>query len=175
MDRSIPLLLIGLVFGGGIGFTIAAGNGITFDGHDHGDPGQHGGSTAQHADATSGNGSGHGSGHNHDEMVSVADDGAAPTLTLAVHKDPAAGWNLNIQTENFRFAPENASTAHVEGEGHAHVYINGVKLGRYYADWLHLSALPKGQVEVKVTLNSNDHKMLAVGATPLSQTLTIEN
>jgi hypothetical protein len=52
MDRSIPMLLIGLVFGGGIGFTVAASNGITLDGHDHGDPGQHGhGSSVAHAAA----------------------------------------------------------------------------------------------------------------------------
>jgi len=35
MDRRLSMLLIGLLFGGGIGFTIAAGNGVTFDGHDH--------------------------------------------------------------------------------------------------------------------------------------------
>ena len=41
MDRTIAMLCIGLIFGGGIGFTIAAGNGITFDGHDHADPSHH--------------------------------------------------------------------------------------------------------------------------------------
>jgi len=35
MNTGIPLLAVGLVFGGGIGFTIAAANGITLDGHDH--------------------------------------------------------------------------------------------------------------------------------------------
>ena len=43
MDRSLALFAIGLVFGGGIGFAIAASNGVTFDGHDHGDPAAHGG------------------------------------------------------------------------------------------------------------------------------------
>ena len=33
MDRSLWLLIIGLIFGGGIGFVTAAGNGITLDGH----------------------------------------------------------------------------------------------------------------------------------------------
>lgn len=35
MDRSIAMLLIGLVFGFGLGFVVAAANGITLDGHDH--------------------------------------------------------------------------------------------------------------------------------------------
>ena len=43
MNRTLALFAIGLIFGGGIGFALAAGNGITFDGHDHGDAAQHGG------------------------------------------------------------------------------------------------------------------------------------
>lgn len=35
MDRSIAMLLIGLIFGGGLGFVVAAANGITLNGHDH--------------------------------------------------------------------------------------------------------------------------------------------
>ncbi|MDW4496468.1 hypothetical protein R5H30_00625 [Sulfitobacter sp. D35] len=41
MDRGLFLFLIGLVFGGGIGFLLAAGYGVTLDGHDHGDSEQH--------------------------------------------------------------------------------------------------------------------------------------
>ena len=41
MNVALPLFGIGLLFGGGIGFAIAAGNGITFDGHDHADPAHH--------------------------------------------------------------------------------------------------------------------------------------
>lgn len=36
MDRSIAMLIIGLIFGGGLGFVVAAANGITLNGHDHG-------------------------------------------------------------------------------------------------------------------------------------------
>ena len=86
-----------------------------------------------------------------------------------------SGWNLHIETENFSFSPENASLAHIDGEGHAHVYINGVKLGRFYGPWVHLDDLPEGEVTVEVTLNANDHRFLAVGDVALSQTLTIQN
>lgn len=41
MDRGLALFLIGLIFGGGLGFLVAAGNGITLDGHDHSDPAAH--------------------------------------------------------------------------------------------------------------------------------------
>lgn len=157
MDRKIFMLLIGLVFGGGIGFLVAAGNGVTLDGHDH---------------AT-----GHGGGHDHTAMVPIvlpAGD-TAPTLAAKVLKDPVLGWNLHVETTNFRFAPENASTPDVAGEGHAHVYVNGEKLARIYANWYHIDHLPKGDVMIEVALNSNDHRELAVANTPLRVGVKIEN
>jgi hypothetical protein len=158
MDRKIFMLLIGLVFGGGIGFLVAAGNGITLDGHDH----------------ATGHGGG---GHDHGAMVPIvlAAGDTAPTLTAAVLKDPASGWNLHIETTNFRFAPENASTDHVAGEGHAHVYVDGVKLARVYADWYHIDHLPEGISMVEVVLNSNNHSPLAVDNIPLKASVKVEN
>lgn len=159
MNTALPLLVIGLIFGGGIGFTIAAANGVSLDGHDHSDPAQHGGMA----------------GMDHSEILSLDASDSSPTLSVMLHEDPASGWNLHIMTENFTFSPEHASLAHIEGEGHAHVYINGVKLGRFYGPWVHLDNLPEGEVTVEVTLNANDHRALAVGDTPLSQTLMIQN
>lgn len=158
MNTALPLLVIGLIFGGGIGFTVAAANGITLDGHDH----------SAHGDMDRGDA-------DHGSVLSLAASATAPTLAVMVQEDPMAGWNLRIMTENFAFSPQNASLAHVDGEGHAHVYINGVKLGRFYGPWVHLDNLPQGEVTVEITLNANDHRPLAVGNTALSQTLTIQN
>lgn len=166
MSRTVSLFVIGLVFGGGLGFVAAAGYGVTFDGHDHGDPAHHGASidhaSMDHAMM-------------HDTPVDVpAED--APKLSIMVMPDPMAGYNLHVMTDNFSFSPERASLANVTGEGHAHVYINGEKLGRLYGAWMHLDALPKGEVEVKVTLNTNDHRPLAVSGTAVSavQIITVE-
>lgn len=163
MNRSLSLFVIGLVFGGGIGFTIAAGNGVTFDGHDHG---------THLADMDHGN-MDHSAMHDTPVDVPAAD---APGLSVMITPDPMAGYNLHVMTENFTFSPERASLANVTGEGHAHVYINGEKLGRLYNPWMHLAGLPKGEVEVRVTLNTNDHRPLAVNGTPVSalQMITVE-
>lgn len=158
MNTGLPLLVIGLIFGGGIGFTIAAANGITLDGHDHS---AHG--VAGHGDA------------DHGEVLSLAPSATAPTLAITVEADPVSGHNLHIGVENFTFSPENASLDHIDGEGHAHVYINGVKLGRFYGPWVHLDGLPEGEVTVEVTLNANDHRELAVGDTLLRETVIIQN
>ncbi|MDK3074508.1 hypothetical protein QO034_15530 [Sedimentitalea sp. JM2-8] len=162
MDRSIPLLLIGLVFGGGLGFTIAAANGITLDGHDHEGHGRYAGHVTESA-----------AGHAHDTPLDLEAGANAPSLEVEVSRDPASGWNLHMKTANFRFSPQNASRKHVAGEGHAHVYIDGVKLGRFYGPWVHLDGLPEGATEIEVTLNANDHRPLTVGGTPVAQTLAL--
>ncbi len=163
MNTALPLLVIGLIFGGGIGFTIAAANGITLDGHDHGAHGAMDHSAMDH------------SGMAHGDLLSLEASATSPTLSVMILEDPASGYNLHIMTENFTFSPGNASLDHIDGEGHAHVYINGVKLGRFYGPWVHLDNLPEGEVTVDVTLNAHDHKELAVGDTALRQTLTIQN
>lgn len=170
MDRSIPLLLIGLVFGGGIGFAIAAGNGITFDGHDHSDPSQHGQTAGKAHDHTA-----HGANHDHETLMEISGGGPVPTLDMELLPDPASGWNLHIMTTNFRFSPEHASLDPVPGEGHAHIYVNGDKLGRMYGAWQHLADLPDGKVTIEVTLNANDHRPLAVDGRKLSASATVDN
>jgi hypothetical protein len=157
MNRSLALFAIGLIFGGGLGFALAAGNGITFDGHDHGDQAQHG--NMNHADMD------HAKMHETPIEISTV---AAPTVEIMMMPDPMAGYNLHVVVENFIFSPEQASLAHVPGQGHAHVYANGVKLGRLYGNWMHLDALPNGEVEIEVTLNSNDHHPLTVDGMPIS-------
>ena len=157
--RTLALFLIGLIFGGGIGFVTAAGMGVTFDGHDHSDPAHHG-TMAGHA-------------MNHDTPIEL-NAAAAPTLDIALSKDPMAGYNLHVMVTDFEFSPQRASLAHAAGQGHAHVYVNGEKQGRLYGPWVHLASLPKGEVLVEVTLNSNNHQPLSVNGTPIKATTTVE-
>jgi hypothetical protein len=67
-----------------------------------------------------------------------------------------------MQADNFRFVPEHASRAHVLGEGHAHLYINGNKVTRLYGEWYHIPALSPGTHKIVVTLNANSHEDLVV-------------
>ncbi|MCZ4257981.1 hypothetical protein O4H53_20730 [Sulfitobacter sp. G21635-S1] len=168
MGRTLALFVIGLVFGGGLGFAFAAGNGITFDGHDHGDAAQHGG--MDHGGMTVG---GMDHAKMHETPIAVPAD-AAPEVQIMISPDPMAGYNLHVMVENFEFSPQNASLPHQPGQGHAHVYANGVKLARIYGPWMHLDGLPKGQVEIEVTLNSNDHHPLEVEGTPVTARAVVE-
>lgn len=173
MNRAVAMLLIGLIFGGGIGFTIAAGAGVTLDGHDHSaDLAESEIDHSQMDHAAMGHGETSSDAHDHDTVLTVPDGPDAPTLELAVTKD-GAGWNLQVITTNFTLTPERIGGAHIPGEGHGHVYLNGVKQARIYGEWYHIDAVPSGDVELRVTLNSNDHSALAVGDAPLEVVMTL--
>jgi len=158
MDRSVPMLVIGLIFGALAGFLLAASNGLTLGGDDHSDDHD----TVAAAGAID---------LNAIEVVDP-DAGSTPTVHAIIHPDPMGGWNLEVPTTNFRFSPENVSTQHIEGEGHAHVFVNGKKVARIYGPWMQLTGVQSGDV-ISVGLNANNHKALAVNGQPITATATI--
>lgn len=93
----------------------------------------------------------------HHGQVVVTDSTEVPSVNLSVHKDSLAGYNLHIETEAFTFTPEKFGEAHVVGEGHAHLYIDGRKEARIYGPWYHLDELLPGKHTLRVTLNANNH------------------
>lgn len=158
MQKPLALLVIGLFFGTGLGFLVAASNGVTLDGHDH--------------NATAGAAMDHG--HAHGKMIDLPEGADAPTIDVVLHKDAVSGWNLQIITTNFSFTPEAVNQENKAGEGHAHIYVNGEKLARLYSRWMHIGKLPAGQVTVSASLNANDHSGLSVGQKSLSADVTIQ-
>lgn len=97
--------------------------------------------------------------------IDVSEWEETPSVSLTLHKDAMAGYNLEVTPKHFTFAPEHVNGAVVEGEGHAHVYINGTKYARLYGPWMYLSGdlFKKGENEVRVTLNANTHSDLMDG------------
>ena len=134
--------------------------GVTLDGHDH----------STHL--VSEDDTAHDAAHDHENVIVLPKGSAAPTLDIEAIRD-GAGWNLRVITTNFTLTPERIGGAHVPGEGHGHVYINGVKLARLYGEWYHIDKVPDGDVKLRVTLNSNDHSALAVGEMPLEATMIL--
>ena len=66
-------------------------------------------------------------------------------------------WNIFLNIKGLKFSPENVGKQHVDGQGHAHVFVDGVKHGRMYSNWYHLGSIDFGS-KITVTLNSNNHK-----------------
>lgn len=110
--------------------------------------------------------------HDHSTTTDIAAGDGAPALDFDLMKDPASGWNIHLHLANFNLAPQNASTANVDGEGHGHIYVNDIKVARLYSDWFHLADLSPGDA-VTITLNSNDHSEISVGGEKLAVTKTV--
>lgn len=108
------------------------------------------------------------------KLIEIDELSEAPGLAMSIHKDPVAGWNLELSTENFEFVPKAAGFDPVAGEGHAHLYIDGLKIARLYSHWYHIQSLEPGKHEVVVTLNANNHSGLSVNGKEVSERAEIE-
>lgn len=100
----------------------------------------------------------------HDEMHGTIDvpPAGAPEIEMNIAKDPMGGWNITLRTANFNFTPEAVNQANEPNTGHAHLYVNGVKMARLYGPYFHMPDLAPGQHEVVVALSSNDHSFYMV-------------
>ncbi len=97
----------------------------------------------------------------------VGDGEPAPELALSV-KEENDGWRVSIDARDFTFSKDLLGLYHVPGTGHGHLYVGGMKLGRVFSNEAYVGALPKGTHEIRVTLNTNDHRAYVVDDTPVT-------
>ncbi len=98
------------------------------------------------------------------------DAATAPTIDLRVVALGDGSYNLQLQTSNFTFTPQNIDKAPVLGEGHAHLYVDGVKIARLYGEWHHVPTLPPDAEALTVSLYANNHQGFAVDGELISAT-----
>lgn len=103
----------------------------------------------------------------------VPDCEGTPSVQFTAMPDMMAGINVHVELTDFQFAPHLVSTDHKAGKGHAHIYLDGVKIGRIYNEWVHLAAT-EGTHTIQVTLNSNNHSDLYVGGEQVQQTVSVD-
>ena len=107
------------------------------------------------------------------DICRVGEGEPAPAIAL-VATAAEDGWRIEVVAEEFTFAPDMADGPHVPGFGHGHLYLNGLKLQRLYDASAHIGQLPPGRHEVRVTLNTNDHRAYVVDDTPVTAQAMIE-
>lgn len=66
-------------------------------------------------------------------------------------------YSMHLILHNFRFTPEFVNGDPVFGEGHAHLYIDGVFISIIYGPWIYIPTLKPGKHKIYVTLNYNNH------------------
>ena len=110
-------------------------------------------------------------GHAHEDTV-AAPEGMA--VTISATPDAVSGVNVHIDATRFTFTPEDVNLEHMPGAGHAHIYLDGAKLGRIYGPDTHIDGVPPGEHEVRVTLNANTHAAYAIGDEMVVATVSLQ-
>lgn len=110
--------------------------------------------------------------HDHSAILELT-AASAPSVNLQLIPLAGGGYNVRVQALNFIFTPQNVDGAPVPNEGHAHLYIDGVKIARVYGEWFHLASLPQGARTLTVTLYANDHSAFAVDGAQISSSVSL--
>ncbi|WP_171132949.1 MULTISPECIES: hypothetical protein [unclassified Ruegeria] len=103
----------------------------------------------------------------HSATIGIA---LSPGPTIALVQDPEVrpeGFDVEIRVENFEFTRVDDSAPHVDGQGHAHIYLNGLKLGRLYEERFAIGTLAPGEYVLSVVLNTNDHRPYVSNGEPV--------
>lgn len=118
----------------------------------------------------------HAKGHAHSEPRAAPSGADAPTLAVEAVADPGDGYNLNLIVGSFVFTPERTGQVTDGVEGHAHLYINGAKIGRVYGPWVHVpdKLLHEGANDVRVSLNDNTHRVWTLDGKPVEAGVVLQ-
>lgn len=118
-----------------------------------------------------------GSGMKHSAKVIPAGYKNPPSVKIRLEKDAytRGALNLFLDLKNFRLAPEEVNKSSRINEGHAHLYLNGKKLTRLYAASFFMDKLPKGDLEIRVTLNTNMHEDLSYKGKPVQDVVVFKD
>ena len=114
--------------------------------------------------------------HSQHPMIEVDDAEPTPSMRIHMDSDSMDGFNIFLETQNFRFTPQSVDTLPVSNEGHAHLYVNGEKVARMYSPWHHLSSklLRDGINRLEVEFSTNDHSVWAVAGVPIGADVLID-
>jgi hypothetical protein len=98
-----------------------------------------------------------------------------PKIQIDFTKDPVSGLNLEIISENFIFDPASAGSSNMIGHGHAHLYVDSIKIARLYGNWFHIpdNSLKVGMNSIRVSLNANNHEELFYKNNPIDQEVIV--
>jgi hypothetical protein len=108
-------------------------------------------------------------GHDHAqaETLEITGETGIPELTLNVSEADEGGLLVEYSVTNFTFSTQNANAEHVEGEGHAHIMVDGVEAAMVFGDPVRLPDIAPGKHEIAVQLIANNHINLTHDGEPL--------
>ena len=120
---------------------------------------------------------GHGEASAHDHAMAedygTIESEVPISIDIAAEVDDSGNVSVEVMTEGWLWTPENVDGEHVPGEGHAHIYVDDVKIGRVYDPTHLLEGLEPGERQVRVTLNTNSHSELTYDGKAVEATASV--
>src|SRR6056297_994995 len=112
------------------------------------------------------------------EPIPVRDDAPVPNVAIVeTIPDMMGAYTVRVALENFTITPEKIDQTPVPNEGHLHVYVDGEKVGREYAEWIYIPASyfsDEGPHRITVSLNANTHAAWTFADTPIEAVVAVE-
>jgi len=109
--------------------------------------------------------------HNHMKHDKVETNFENMSIDFDITKDDMSGVNIEIFTTDFEFSPKNVNQKHIDGEGHAHLYIDGEKWGRIYGKHIHVGGISSGNHIFLITLNTNLHDEYSINGKGIKKSI----
>lgn len=99
-----------------------------------------------------------------------------PVPDIDLHAEPVGDgrWRVRLDLGGFVLDKGAVDTAHRPNHGHAHFYVDNVKIGRIYESEFVTEPLAPGPHQFAVTLNTNDHRAYARNGEPITAAITIQ-
>lgn len=96
-------------------------------------------------------------------FLTLPEDQPEIKFSLQTFRAPLGDWILQIEAQGFLFTESCGEVTEVGAIGHAHVYVDGQKVGTAYQPVFALGHLNQGPHIITVSLRAEDHRVLARG------------
>lgn len=119
--------------------------------------------------------------HHHQSSQEISAEVAVPSLRLEAIKDAISGYNLLLRLDNYQIGMPGVAIEpiNIAGkpllQGHAHLYVNDVKIQRVYGHLVHLpsAVFKRGANQVRVTLNNHQHANWSIAGEVIQSEITL--
>lgn len=112
--------------------------------------------------------------HSHENNLDVSQLADPPTVSISGSVAETGEVNLNFSVENLELIPINPPTEHKPGQGHLHLYVDGVSVEMLHETSYVVNGLKKGLHDFRVTISTNDHREYYVDGKAISDSISIE-
>ena len=112
--------------------------------------------------------------HDHGNNLDVSQLVDPPTVSISGRAIETGEVNLNFSVENLELIPINPPSEHESGQGHLHLYVDGVSVAMLHEASYVVTDLTKGLHDFRVAVSTNDHREYYVDGKAISDSISIE-